>query len=63
MALVRFPTGEALGPNQLLIEWVSRAIFPRVKRPEREGDYSPLSSAEVMNDGATCSLSRMFPHT
>jgi hypothetical protein len=32
----------ALGPTQPPIRWV-----PDVKRPEREADYSPPSSAEV----------------
>jgi hypothetical protein len=34
----------ALGPTQSPIQWV-----PRVKRPGRDGDYSPTVSAEVKN--------------
>jgi hypothetical protein len=33
-------------------QWVSGAIFPRVKGPGREADHSSLSSAEVKNGGA-----------
>jgi hypothetical protein len=32
--------------------------FPRIKRPRRESDHPPLSSAEVKNDGAIAP----FPH-
>jgi hypothetical protein len=39
----------ALGPTQPPIQWQS-GILPRgVKRPEREAEYSPPSSAEVKN--------------
>jgi hypothetical protein len=41
----------ALGPNQLLIQWVSGGCSPGVKQPECEADHSPPSSAEVKNDG------------
>jgi len=34
-----------LGPTQ----WISEALFPVVKRPGREADHSPPSSAEVEN--------------
>jgi hypothetical protein len=37
----------ALGPTQLPIHWVPGALSPGVKRPGREADQSPLSSAEV----------------
>jgi hypothetical protein len=37
----------AVGPTQSPIQWVPRAIFLGVKRPEGEADHSPLSSAEV----------------
>jgi hypothetical protein len=36
-----------LGPTQPPIEWVLRALSPGVKRPVREADHSPPSSAEV----------------
>jgi hypothetical protein len=57
MVGVRFPAGirdffftacrPALGPTQPPIQWV-----PGVKRPGREADHSPPSSAEVKNGGA-----------
>jgi hypothetical protein len=34
---------------QLTIQWVPGALSLRVKRPEREADHSPQSSAEVKN--------------
>jgi hypothetical protein len=37
----------ALGPAQPLIQWVPGAVSLEVKRPEREADHSPLSSAEA----------------
>jgi hypothetical protein len=37
----------ALGPTQLPIQWVSRALSLEVKRPGREADNSPPSRAEV----------------
>jgi len=37
----------ALGPTQTSIQWVPGALTPGVKRPGREADHSPLSSAEV----------------
>jgi hypothetical protein len=39
----------ALGPTQPPIKWVRRALSLGVKRPEREADHSPPSSAEVKN--------------
>jgi hypothetical protein len=39
----------ALGPTQLSLQWVPGALSLGVKRPEREADYSPPSSAEVKN--------------
>jgi hypothetical protein len=38
-----------LGPTQPPIQWVPGALFTGVKRPVREADYSPPSSAEVKN--------------
>jgi hypothetical protein len=40
---------QALGPYQFPIHWVLAALFPQVKRPEREADHSPQSTAEVKN--------------
>jgi hypothetical protein len=37
----------ALGPTQPPIQWVPGARSLVVKRPGREADYSPSSSAEV----------------
>jgi hypothetical protein len=53
--LVNFATSENLsglqyyhlGPNQPPIQWVPGALSLEVKRPGREADHSPPSSAEV----------------
>jgi hypothetical protein len=37
----------ALGPTHLPIQWVPGALSLGVKRPGREADHSPPSSAEV----------------
>jgi hypothetical protein len=37
----------ALGATQLPIQWVPGALSLKVKRPGREADHSPPSSAEV----------------
>jgi hypothetical protein len=42
----------SLGPTQPPIQWVPGAVFLGVKRPDREADHSPPSSAEVKNGGA-----------
>jgi hypothetical protein len=39
----------ALGPTQPPLQWVPGALYLGVKRPVREADHSPLSSAEVKN--------------
>jgi hypothetical protein len=39
----------ALGPTQLPMQWVPGALSLGVKRPGREADHSPPSSAEVKN--------------
>jgi hypothetical protein len=36
-----------MGPIQPLIQWITRTLSRVVKRPERETDHSPPSSAEV----------------
>jgi hypothetical protein len=37
----------ALGPTQPPIQWIPKALSLGIKRPEREADRSPPSSAEV----------------
>jgi hypothetical protein len=39
----------ALGPTHPPIQWISWALSLEVKRPRREADDSPPSSAEVSN--------------
>jgi hypothetical protein len=41
------PSRTALGPTQPPIQWVPGALSLGVKRPRREADHSPPSSAEV----------------
>jgi hypothetical protein len=48
----------ALGRTQPPIQWVPGDISPGLKRPKREADHSPPSSAEVKNGGATPPLPR-----
>jgi hypothetical protein len=36
-----------LGPTQPLVQWVPGALCPGVKRPRREADHSPPTSAKV----------------
>jgi hypothetical protein len=48
-----------LGPTQPPVQWVLGAVSPGVKRPLREADHSPRSSAEVKNGGVIPPL----PHT
>jgi hypothetical protein len=38
-----------LGPSEPPIQWIPGALSLVVKRPEREADHSPPSSAEVEN--------------
>jgi hypothetical protein len=40
---------QALGPTQPPIQWVPGALSLGAKRPRREADHSPPSSAEVKN--------------
>jgi hypothetical protein len=37
----------ALGPIQPPIQWVPGSLYLRLKRPGRETDHSPPSSAEI----------------
>jgi len=41
-----------LDPSQPHIQWVSAAIFLRIKQLEREADISSPFSAEIKNDGS-----------
>jgi len=45
-----------LGPSQPPSQWVLGAISPEVKRPGREADHSPPSSAEVKNERSYTSI-------
>jgi hypothetical protein len=47
MLLFTIASRTALGPTQLLIQWVPGAVSLGVKRPDREADHSPPSSAEI----------------
>jgi hypothetical protein len=38
-----------LGPTQLPIQWLPGDLLPWVKRPGREADHSPPTSADVKN--------------
>jgi hypothetical protein len=38
-----------LGTTQVLIQWIPRTIYPRVKPPRRETDHSLSSAAAVKN--------------
>jgi len=42
-------SGTALGPTQPPIQWVPRDFCRRIKRPDRQADHSPPSSAEIKN--------------
>jgi hypothetical protein len=46
-----YPTasGPPLGPTQPPIQWVPRALSPRVKRQGHEADHSTPFNAQVMN--------------
>jgi hypothetical protein len=51
LGIFRYTTASrtALGPTYPHIQWVSGAVSLGVKRPGREADHSPPSSAEVKN--------------
>jgi hypothetical protein len=44
-----YEKASALGPTQPPIQWVPEVISLGVKRPGREADHSPSSSAEFKN--------------
>jgi hypothetical protein len=51
-----------LGPTQPPIQWVPRALSLGVKRPGREADHSPPSSAEVKNAWSYTSIPLICLH-
>jgi hypothetical protein len=53
----RFPK-RFLGPTQPPTQWVPKGLTPGVKLPEREADYSPSSSTEVLYVRSDTSLWR-----
>jgi hypothetical protein len=48
---------QALGPTQPPTQWVPGALSPGVKRPGREFDHSPPTSAKVKKSGSIHPLS------
>jgi hypothetical protein len=49
----------ALGPTQVLIQWVPEALSLGVKSQGREADHSPPTNADVKNGASIHPL----PHT
>jgi hypothetical protein len=47
---------QALGPTQPPINWVPGALSSGIKRPGREADHSPLTSAEAKNEWSYTSI-------
>jgi hypothetical protein len=56
--LIATASRPVLGPTQPYIQWVPGTLSPGVKRPGREDDHLPPSSAEVKN---TCSYTSTCP--
>jgi hypothetical protein len=52
ISLFSISSRATLGPTQSPIQWIPGVLSSRIKRPEREADYSPPSSVEVENGGA-----------
>jgi hypothetical protein len=52
----------ALGPTQSSIQWVPASFSPGVKRPDREADHSPASSADVKNTRSYTSIPPISIH-
>jgi hypothetical protein len=52
----------ALGPIQPLVQWVSGALSPDVKRQGREADHSPPASAEVKKMWIDTTISLIHLH-
>jgi hypothetical protein len=53
---------KVLVPTQYAIIWVPGALSMGVKRPGREADHSPSSSAEVKNAWSYTSTPRIHLH-
>jgi hypothetical protein len=61
-AIISHPQGRYfyfLWPTQPPIQWIPGALSSGVKRPGREADHPPPSSAEVKNCGAIPPLPHM----
>jgi hypothetical protein len=60
--ILSFPRrlGRIWGPTQPPIQWAQGAISPEVKRPGREADHSPPSSAEFKNGRGILLFPNMF---
>jgi hypothetical protein len=48
------PPRPALGSTQPPIQWVPEVLSPRVKRPGREADHLPQTTAEVKKNVGLC---------
>jgi len=51
-----------LGPTQPPVQWLPRTLTTGVKRPRREADHSPPSSAEVKNERSYTSTYPIILH-
>jgi hypothetical protein len=47
IGVLGFTSRTALGPTKVSIQWVKGTLSLEVKRPGRQADHSPPSSAEV----------------
>jgi hypothetical protein len=52
-----------MGPIQPTIKWITGALSPGVKRPDRESNHSPPSRAEVKNAWSYTSTPPMCLHS
>jgi hypothetical protein len=60
--LFTIASGTVLGPTQPPIQWIPGALSLEVKRPGREADHSPPSSAEVKNAWGYTSIPPVLLH-
>ena len=58
MSFVSETSRSALGSTQPTVRWVS-GLFSAVKRPGRNVDHTPLSSAEIKNEWSCTSIPAM----